>query len=422
MKKLTFTALALIMGASQAHAAGYQLNEFSATGLGRSFAGSGIMGDDFSAMGYNPAGMTANKNSGIQLGLAMTEIASKAKSKYGTDKMDYFVPLPSFMSQWNINNKWFMGFGVYVPYGLSTKYKHDSNVATISAGGARKSYLEVIDTNLSTAYRFDNGLSLGASAILRHIAGELTSNLNAAEKKYPGAKLYSDFKVKGWTSAFQLGAMYEFDDNTRIGLSYRFKSTQKTKGKHYISSGSDNPMMIAFLESAGMLGKFHSISDPELPASWMLSAYHRWNEKWGTEATVKYVQWHRFYVFPGETTWPGLAKMGKQNLDVDYRWKDAWTIALGQEYYMNDQWTLRGGVAWDQSPSRNNSFRTNRIPDTDRIWTSLGASYKTGHHQFDFGYAHLFMMHGSTHDQPTDLDVKYHNHSNMFALQYQYNF
>lgn len=417
MKKLTFTALALIMGASQAHAAGYQLNEFSATGLGRSFAGSGIMGDDFSAIGYNPAGMTANKNTGIQLGLAMTEIASKAKSEYGTDKMDYFVPLPSFMSQWNINDKWFMGFGVYVPYGLSTEYKHDSNVATKSPGGARKSYLEVIDTNLSTAYRFDNGLSLGASAILRHISGQLTSNLNAVEQRYPGANLYSDFRVKGWTKAFQLGAMYEFDENTRVGLSYRFKSTQRPKGKHYVSTSSDNPMMIAGLEAAGMIGRFDSVSDPELPASWVLSAYHRWNEKWGTEATVKYVQWHRFYVFPGETTWPG-----KKNLDVEYRWKDAWTIALGQEYYMNDNWTLRAGAAWDQSPSRNSSFRTNRIPDTDRIWTSLGASYATGHHQFDFGYAHLFMMHGNTRNQPADLDVKYHNHSNMFALQYQYNF
>ncbi len=415
MKKLTFTALALIMGATQAHAAGYQLNEFSATGLGRSFAGSGIMGDDFSAMGYNPAGMTANKNSGMQLGIAFTEIASKAKSKYGTDKMDYFVPLPSFMSQWNVNDKWFLGFGVYVPYGLSTKYKHDSNVATESGGGARKSYLEVIDTNLSTAYRFDSGLSLGASAILRHIAGELTSNINSF--KEAGGHGYSDFKVKGWTSAFQLGAMYEFDENTRVGLSYRFKSTQKTKGKHYIEGDATFDAIGQMMFHTDVTGTYHSVSDPELPASWMLSAYHRWNEKWGTEATVKYVQWHRFYVFPGESTWPM-----RQNLDVEYRWKDAWTVALGQEYYMNDQWTLRGGVAWDQSPSRNNSFRTNRIPDTDRIWTSLGASYKTGHHQFDFGYAHLFMMHGSTHDQKADLDVKYHNHSNMVALQYQYNF
>ena len=140
MKKIaTLTAIATVLAATQAHAAGYQLNEFTTTGLGRSFAGAGIMGDDYSALAYNPAGMTAQKRSGVQVGLAFTEIASKAKSKYGTDKMDYFVPLPSLLAQYNLNNKWFFGAGIYVPYGLSTKSKHDSHVAQIPNGqGVRK--------------------------------------------------------------------------------------------------------------------------------------------------------------------------------------------------------------------------------------------------------------------------------------------
>ena len=427
MKKLTFTALALVMGAAQAHAAGYQLNEYSATGLGRAFAGAGVVGDDFSALGYNPAGMTANKNSGAQLGLTFTEIASKAKSEYGTDKMDYLVPLPSFMSQWNVNNKWFIGAGVYVPYGLSTKYKHNSHVAQNERTGARKSYLEVIDFNLSNAYRFDNGLSLGFSAILRWIEGQLTSNLNAGNVNAgQGRNIgYNDFRVNGWTNAWQLGAMYEFDDNTRIGLSYKFKSTQKPRGKQYLYFNENGQGMLHVDD----FYRVHTMSDPELPASWTLSGFHKWNDKWATEATVKYIQWHRFGVFPGHgdvsqlpLQLQGLLKQG--NYDVEYKWKDSWTVALGQEYYMDDKWTLRGGVAWDQSPSRSNTFRSNRIPDTDRIWTSLGASYKTGHHQLDLGYAHLFMMHGRTRNNPNggDLDVKYYNHSNMLALQYQYNF
>ncbi len=404
------SALALLLGATSAHAAGYQLNEFSATGLGRAFAGAAVVGDDFSAIGFNPAGMTLAKRSGIQTGVTFTEIAAKAKSKYGTDKMDYFVPLPSLIGQYNINNKWFIGGGVYVPYGLSTKYKHDSHVATQSAGGVRKSELEVIDTNLSLAYKFDNGLSLGASAILRHISGQLTSNVNAM----PGG-VYSDFRVKGWSHSYQLGAMYEFNENTRIGLAYRYKSTQHTHGKHYITA--DDPTYAAIYEAMGLTGKFKSMSDPELPASWVLSGYHKFAPKWATSFTVKYVMWHRFYTFPGKTSWPA-----RQNLDVDYKWKDTWTFALGQEYYMNDNWTLRAGIAWDPTPTPSNTYRTNRIPDTDRLWTSAGFSYMTGNHQFDFGYAHLFMMHGRVRNNSTDLNAKYHNHSNMFAFQYQYKF
>lgn len=433
MKKIyLMTALAVVLSAHNANAAGYQLNEFSATNLGRSFAGIGVVGDDFSAMGYNPAGMTAQKRSGVQAGLTLTEIAAKAKSAQGTDKMDYFVPLPSLMGQYNLNNKWFFGLGIYVPYGLSTKYKHDSHVAQ-SAGGARKSELEVIDTNFSAAYRFDMGLSLGASAILRYIRGQLTSNINTANPQ-TGELMnigYNDYRVKGWSQSWHLGAMYEFSENTRIGLAYRFKSTQHTHGKQYVSltpagAYGINAQMSRALgldtmgNFVGQSNRYETMSDPELPASWILSGYHKWSDKWATAATAKYIQWHRFYTFPGKGVGSPL---NGGNYDVQYRWKDSWTFALGQEYYANENWTFRAGTAWDQAPTANNNFRTNRIPDADRIWFSLGASYATGNHQFDLGYAFLTMMHGRVRDSRyPDLEAKYHNHSNMFAFQYQYKF
>ena len=420
MKKISaLTAVALMFGLNNVHASGYQLNEWSATGLGRSFAGMGVMGDDYSAMGFNPAGMTLVKRSGFQVGLDMTQIYSKAKGKDGTDKMNYFVPLPSALGQYNVNDKLFLGFGVYVPYGLSTKYKYDSHVAQ-AISGVRKSELEVIDANFSAAYKFTSKLSLGASFIIRYIKGSLTSNVNANPRTQEPAPYfgYSDYRVKGWTTTWQLGAMYEFNEDTRIGLAYRFKSTQRPTGKQYIDihspySQTDHDITM----------KYKTFSEPELPASWIVSGYHKFAPQWGTSFAVKYVQWHRFYTFPARSENPS-----KPVLDVNYKWKDAWTISLGQEYYMNENWTLRAGTAWDQSPSRSNTYRTNRIPDSDRIWLSLGASYMTGNHEVDFGYAYLTMVHGKTNNknrldpQFYDAQVKYHNHSNMFMLQYQYKF
>lgn len=411
MKKLYITAAAaLLLSAGNVQAAGYQLNEYSMTGLGRAFAGMGIMGDDYSALAFNPAGMTANKRSGIQGGLAATQIYSKAKGENGTDKMNYFVPLPSVMGQYNVNNKLFLGAGVYVPYGLSTKYKHDSHVATEYTSGVRKSYLEVLDFNLSAAYRFDNGLSLGASAILRWIEGQLTNNLNRG-----GATVgYNDYRVNGWSETMQLGAMYEFNKDTRIGLSYRFKSTQKPRGKQYVYLGDE------------FYTRFNTMADPELPASWILSGYHKFGQKWGTSFAVKYAQWHRFYTFPAKSTEMGLIKNG--NYDVNYKWKDSWTFSLGEDYYLNDNWTLRFGAAWDQAPVPSNNYRTNRIPDVDRIWASAGFSYMNGNHQVDLGYTHLFMMHGRTRNshanepQYLDAQVKYESKSNMIGVQYQYKF
>lgn len=43
---------------SAAVAGGFMLTEQSVTGLGRAYAGAGIVGDDLSAVWYNPAGMS----------------------------------------------------------------------------------------------------------------------------------------------------------------------------------------------------------------------------------------------------------------------------------------------------------------------------------------------------------------------------
>lgn len=420
MKKISVAAaVALLASAGNANAAGYQLNEFSVTNLGRSFAGIGVAGDDYSALGYNPAGMTLMKRSGMQAGLTMTEVASKIRGVGNTagkkTDMDFMIPLPSMFGQYNVNDKLFLGAGIYVPFGLATRYGHDSFIAKDN-NGVRRSELEVVDGNISAAYKVNNHLSLGVSGILRHIKGKLTSNVNKTLPVYGYSNFaYSDFKVSGWSTTMNLGAMYEFDEDTRVGLSYRFKSTQRTTGHHTVTV---NPQFatIASMFNMQNVNRYDSVSDPELPASWILSGYHKFGEKWGTTATVKYTQWHRFSVFPAYSS-------GSGNLDVQYRWKDAWNFALGQDYYLNENWTLRAGLAWDQSPVPNNTYRTNRIPDTDRLWTSFGVSYATGNHQFDFGYAHLFMMHGKVwNSAENDTNAKYKSYSNMYALQYQYRF
>lgn len=401
------TVSLISLAAANANAAGYQLNEYSVTNLGRSFAGVGVAGDDYSALAYNPAGMTLVKKSGVQVGSTLTQVRSKAQGQgaYAGQKtdMDFLIPLPSAFGQYNVNDKVFLGAGIYVPFGLATRYKHDSFVAQ-NGSGPRKSELEVIDLNFSGAYKFDNSWSLGASAIFRRITGSLTSNLPVGG--------YSDFRVKGYTGTFNIGAMYEFNENARVGLSYRHKSIQKTSGKHYIEG---SPVAI-------LNGIHHSSSDPELPASVILSGYVKTAEKWATTATVKYTLWHRFNVFPGKTT---QFLLNGGNLDVPYRWKDSWNVALGEDYYLNDNWTIRFGTSYDQSPSRNNAYRTNRIPDTDRIWASLGASYIKDNYQVDFGYAHLFFVHGRTLGQPVarpDADAKYHSYSNMLGVNFQYKF
>ena len=69
-------AVAVALHIAEANAASYQLNDYSVTNLGRSYAGQGIMGDDYSAIAFNPAGMTLMKRSGLQQVFNMVNVKS----------------------------------------------------------------------------------------------------------------------------------------------------------------------------------------------------------------------------------------------------------------------------------------------------------------------------------------------------------
>lgn len=419
MKKLlTATALsAACLWSASALASGYQLNEYSVTNLGRSFAGAGVVGDDYSAIAYNPAGMTLKK-SGLQASFTMAEVAADVRGQSPdslgkkTD-MDFGVPLPAAFGQYQINDKWFVGGGVYAPYGLATRYKKDSFVAD----SARKSTLEVIDYNLSTAYKLNSQWSFGASFIARYIYGNMTNNMKVPSALspvgyFPGE---SEFELDGWTYTGTFGVMYSPSEDTRIGLSYKPKSVQRVKGDHTITAFTS----LGNVETVYPDGK----ASPDLPETVLLSAYHKPFEKTAFTGSVRFTRWgdsfEKFSMTSTATKRAGYPP-------VKYNWKDSWTISAGTEHYLNDNWTLRFGTAWDQSPSRDNRYRTHRIPDSDRIWISAGLSYHYENMQFDLGYAHLFMkksfIRESENRAYNDHSSKYEAYSNMYGLGFQYNF
>lgn len=401
MKRITLTTIGLALAcASQAHAAGYQLNEYSITGLGRSFAGAGVMGDDYSALAYNPAGMTLMKRSGFQGGLTMAEMKSDVKGKgtfegKSTD-MHYGVPLPSGFGQWNVNDKLFLGAGIYAPYGLSTKHDKEGFVAPY----ARKSELEVIDSSLASAYKVTDKLSLGATLTLRYIHGNMTQSIDLG----PLGEGDANFDLDGWTGTGMLGAMYEFTPDTRVGISYKFRSMQKVKG--------DFTLNVPAMLGGGVYPDGHA--SPDLPAGVLVSGYHKLNDKFGLSTSVRWTEWSKsFPEFEMSSSYKTITQ--------PYKWRDTWTVSAGADYYYNDNWTFRVGTAYDQSPAKSQFNRSNRIPDTNRIWLSAGLSYEADNWQIDAGYAHLFMQKGDV-AMPENAYAEYSSSANMYGINFQYRF
>ena len=119
------------------------------------------------------------------------------------------------------------------------------------------------------------------------------------------------------------------------------------------------------------------------------------------------VQWQNWSAFDRIDVSLGngaLIQSDVQNYD------DAFYVAAGGEYDFSDMFTIRAGVAWDQTPTNTGTpnglipaavnpgatNRTARVPDEDRLWLSIGGSINVNDHMsIDAGYSYLFALEDS---------------------------
>lgn len=393
--------------ASQAQASGYNLNEFSVTNLGRAFAGTGVVGDDYSALAFNPAAMVL-KGSGAQIGVSVVEMHSDTRGKLthnesGMDmtrgpkgRLRLYKTLPHGFVNYKINDKATMGMGVYSPFGLASVYNGD----WFGSSHGIKTELEVVDTAIGGAYRVTDQVTLGMAVIYRYVHGNLINSITGS----PDSRNQMD--LDGWGWAYNFGMMYEPRKDTRFGISYRLNSAHTVKGKHKIRR-----------YHPALDGHYPAETTMTLPNQLTLSAYHKLNDKFGVSGSARWTKWDVFDVFVLESSKTGTTY-------IPEKWENVWTFSLGLDYYYSPEWTFRMGFSSDPTPIQSSEYRTARIPDADRTWVTLGASYKRKNMTFDIGYAHLFMKTAmiNNNDGVTTLDAKATGLSNMYGIQFQYDF
>ncbi len=77
---------------------------------------------------------------------------------------------------------------------------------------------------------------------------------------------------------------------------------------------------------------------------------------------------------------------------LEARFQDTWRVALGANYRLDDAWTLKAGLAYDQTPVRNASTRLTALPDNDRSWFTFGGQWKASKSAvLDVGVAYLYV-------------------------------
>jgi long-chain fatty acid transport protein len=73
------------------------------------------------------------------------------------------------------------------------------------------------------------------------------------------------------------------------------------------------------------------------------------------------------------------------------KFRDGHYVSAGGEYDLNAQWTVRAGTAYEWSPVTERD-RSTALPDADRVWASVGASYRWNEKlTIDVAYSHAFI-------------------------------
>ncbi len=370
-------------GVSQAHAAAFALIEQSASGLGNSYAGAAAAADDASIIFYNPAGMSLLPG-GMQVsaGLALINLSVKFSDSGSTASTSPALrplgnnggnagdlsPVPNVYFAMDLAPDWKVGVGVSVPFGLKTDY----DPAWMGRFQAIKSDISTLNINPSVSYKVNQTVSLGFGLNYQSIDAEFTNavNLGASEE-------LADIKAKdtsGWGA--NLGAMFQVAPDTRLGVSYRSSIKYHLTGTATFSSGV--PFASANVNT-----------DIKMPDSASIAVQHRLNPGWTLLADVTRTGWAKIKELRIDLDTGGTLSNTPENF------KNTWRVGVGAVHRYDDAWSIKMGLAFDQTPV-NDTDRTARLPDNNRLWLSVGGQYKLSKDgTLDFGYAHLFIKDAS---------------------------
>ncbi|MCD7097786.1 outer membrane protein transport protein [Stenotrophomonas sp. MMGLT7] len=415
------TGIAAVLAFGQAHGAAFQLKENSAKGLGRAFAGAASAPDDAAIIVNNPAGMRQLDGRQFQVDVSAISFSAKYRGEGGNHvgptgpgtgtaisggnggDAGMIAPVPAayFHLPFGENDNMHLGASLSVPFGFKTEYDRD----WVGRYHGVKTELQAVDVGLAFSYDVNPYVSFGASVFAERLDVDLTSAMDLGAALYGvvpgfvpgGADGYNRIKGNNTEVGFTLGSLFSIDENTHIGFTYRSEVEHKISDgtARFTADGTAGTQALAVLRTQGLFVDSKGRATITLPASASASFTHRINDQWSIMADVTRTAWSKFDRV--------LVDLDSgQQLPLEFHYRDTTFASIGADYRLSDTVTLRGGLAYDQTPTTS-AHRDVRVPDASRKWVSLGMSWTPSERaEYNFGYTHLF-----TSDPTIDLTSAY---------------
>lgn len=396
---LTSATSALVLSAAAADAGGFAIREQSAHFQGSSFAGNAA-GGALSSMFWNPAAVGQFNGMNSESAYSLIIPDSEITALPGSTGIDVFglpassgnignvAVVPSSYVSYQLSPSVVLGLSINAPFGLSTE---PENRVWAGQVFARTSKIQTYNAQPVLAYRVNPTLIVGAGLQIQYMEGTL-KNASGFGASDPNVVIKGDDVAIGFTA----GLLWMPTPGTSIGVGFRSSIDHNLEGS---------------IKLAGVPGTSSSIeAGVETPETVTVSLRQVLRPQLTGLATVEWSNWSRLQSLDVICQdGPGLfcPGAGATAASLPLGWHDGWFFSLGAEYAYSPHLTLRAGAAYEISPVQNPDERTARLPDSDRIWASIGATYKWSERvSLDFAYTHIFAEDGrieNTGPGPTQL-------------------
>lgn len=442
---------ALTLG--NAHASGFQIRENSVKNLGRANSGTTVSKNDASVVSNNPAAMANFDKAAVRVDVTAIDLdaqfsgggttalpapyAQPLTGGNGGDPGD-FTPVPALAAVFPLSgalDKVTVGVSVDAPFGLATEY--DSN--WVGRYNAIKSDVKTVDLNLSAAVAVTDRFSIGFGAIVQRADVTLTNAIdfgtgictasvpnnpaasiaNCLNPNYPYRPQANDgtVEVQGDDTGFgwRVGLQWRPTDQLSLGFAHRSEIDHDLQGTAvFTMPGNVRPVVGAAYPN----GK---ISAPlTTPSVTTVSAEYDFTDSFRLMADWQRTDWHSLKAVRIFRDSGGV--LG----DEPFQWKDTNFYSLGGEWDLSPAWTLRAGLAKDESPT-NDTYRTPRLPDKNRNIYTVGATWNVSDAlSVDMAYMRINVddptINNIRSSSKSTLNGRFSASANLFGLSAQYKF
>ena len=371
MKKFGLRIFVLIVSAflavASAQAGGLWLYEEATPDMGVGGAGRQAAGLDASTASGNPAAMVKLNRSQMEGGIlglypdVKFDVKSATYGDNGGGNAGYFSAVPTFYYVHSLDSDLKLGIGVGSYFGLGLNYSNE---------WAGKYYVQSASyttaaVNPTMGWRIAPWLSVGGGFSVVYGAISERVALNTVLEQGDGRLKYDATDV-GY--GYNLGALFEFSPQTRVGVTYVSQVNLNFKDKPRFKN-LEGTFMERALDSRGLLDSQLKI-DTNIPMQVSIGAYHAFTDKFALVGTVNWQDWSKF----GE---PEISVANYNTVTKNLDYNDTYHVGLGAYYRVADPWLLMAGFGYDTSPTSSSEDRSPILP--------LGAAYRyAGGVQYDW--------------------------------------